>query len=97
MGFLTYKEILHSIHPLLGQGLNLLTENAWLDEHTVADEIDFLLMENTTGDDMQHMLGTVELKGMTGIGAALESGHNIIARSQHVDNLALSLVAPLEP
>ena len=96
MSFLADKEILRSINTLLGNTLNLLTEDAGLDEHAVTDEVDFVLMKDTTGDDMQHMLEAVELEGVAGIGAALEAGHHIIARSQHVDYLALALVAPLE-
>ena len=96
VGLLADEEVLHSVDTLLGQRLDLLTENARLDEHAVADEVDFLLVEDAAGNDVQHMLRAVEFKSMAGIGAALEAGHNVVARRQHVDNLAFAFVAPLE-
>ena len=53
-------------------------------------------MEDTAGDDVQHMLHAIELEGVAGIGTTLETGHHIIVRSEHVDNLTLAFIAPLE-
>ena len=33
---------------------------------------------------------------MTGIGAALEAGYDLVARRQHIHNFSLALVTPLQ-
>ena len=81
---------------LFGDTLNLLTEDAGLDEHTVADEVDFVLVKDAAGDDVQHVLHAVELEGVAGVGAALETGHHVVPRSEHVDDFSLAFIAPLE-
>jgi hypothetical protein len=96
VSLLADKEVLGSVDTLLNEGLDFLTEDTGLNEHTVADKVDFVLVEDTAGNDMQYMLRAVELKGMTRVGATLETSHYIIVRGEHVNNLTLAFVAPLE-
>ena len=95
VGFLADKQVLCGIDTFLGEGVNLLAEDAGLDEDPVAYEVGFLLVEDAAGDDVQHMLGAVELEGMASVGAALETGYYVVFGGQDVDNLTLAFVAPL--
>ena len=45
---------------------------------------------------MQNVLDTIKLKCMTGVGAALEAGNYLVARSYYVNNFTFSFVAPLK-
>lgn len=38
----------------------------------------------------------VEFQCMTGIGAALKAGYDLVARRQHIHNFSLALVTPLQ-
>ena len=96
VSFLRNKQVLRGIDPLLGQRLDLLTENARLDKHTVANQVNLLAVENTRRDNMQHMFRAVEFERVARIGATLETRHHIIVGSEHIDNLSLALVTPLQ-
>ena len=96
MRLLTDKKIFRGIDTLFSNTFYLLTENAGLDKHTIANEVNFVFMKNTAGDDMEHMFHAVELEGVTGIGATLKTSHHVIVRSQHIDNLTLAFVPPLQ-
>ena len=86
-----------SEHTALGgQFLYLLLKDAGLDEHTVAYKVDFILVENARRDDMKHMLHAVELESVTGVGAALETGNNIIVGGEDINDFTFALVAPLK-
>ncbi len=42
------------------------------------------------------MFVAVELKGMSGVGTALETSHYIVFGGEDIDNLAFAFVAPLQ-
>jgi hypothetical protein len=45
---------------------------------------------------MQNILFSVKFKGVSGIGAALETRHHIIVGSQVIHNFSFSFIAPLK-
>lgn len=46
---------------------------------------------------MQDVFSVFELQRMSGIGAALETGDELISGGEHIHDLALAFVAPLQP
>ena len=59
----------------------------------VADEIQFAGVEYARGDGAEHKFVPVEDDGVPGIGAAGEARHQIVARSEIIDDLAFAFVA----
>ena len=45
---------------------------------------------------MQDKLFTVENQGMPGVGAALETGDDVVLGGENVNDLAFAFVSPLE-
>ena len=78
------------------QVLRLGHEEVRRQDNTIADYIYFSALEDSRGDAPKHILLSFKLKRVPGIGATLKTGDNIVLRSQHIDNLSFTLVAPLE-
>ena len=97
MGLLGDAELAREVVTALGQLLGLGAEQNGVDDHTVTDDIGLAALEDTRRNGPQDVLLAVELQRMPGVGAALEPGDDIVTRSEHVHDLALALVAPLQP
>ena len=67
----------------------------WLDDDTVADEVDATWGEHTRRDVVQHEFLAFKLDGVSGIGTALEAADDVIVRGEGIDHLAFAFVAPL--
>ena len=80
----------------LSQFLCFSHEKKWIEHNTIANDIDLTTLEDTGWNGTEHILLSVEFKGMTSIRTALESGNNIVVGGQYIHHLAFSLVAPLE-
>ncbi len=57
-----------------------MAENNRVNHKPVADDVRLAIMKYPRGDEVKHMLYTVELNGVSGIGTALEPRNNIILR-----------------
>ena len=77
------------------EGFGFGFEKGGVEHHAVADEVHFVALEYAGGDGTEHVLLSVELKRMSGVGAALEAGHYVVSGGQHVDYFAFAFVAPL--
>ena len=80
--------------PLL-QSLDLGQENRRIDHHTRADQVHRRRVQDARRHDVQDRRLAVHHEGVAGVVAALEARDEIGARREPVDDLALSLVAPL--
>ncbi len=54
------------------------------------------MLEHTGGDRPEHIFLAFELKSVSGVRSALESGYHVVVGSEHVNYLAFAFVAPLE-
>ena len=78
------------------QRLSLVHEEIGSKYHTVTDNVHLSTLENTRGDGTKHVLLAFELQRMSGIGASLEAGYNVILWGQNVDHLSFTFIAPLQ-
>ncbi len=82
-------------HALVGDALQLCDQFFDVQRHAVSDDIGYMGIERTGGEDMQCKSAVVVDDGMTGIGAALKADDNIGGLRQHIGDFALALVAPV--
>ena len=74
---------------------NLVHQNHRVYDHAIADDVRRPVAENAGRHRMEDKTLAGEMNGMAGIRSALETGNHVIVRSQHIDDLAFALVAPL--
>ncbi len=77
------------------QLLDLREQGLRIDDHAVADETGDVRMQNAGRNQMQHELLAVHVHRVSGVVTALIPRDRRKVRRQHVDDLALALVAPL--
>src|ERR1700675_2720533 len=77
------------------QRSEFLQEGQWINHHAIADDAGALGPQNAAGYELQDELFPVDDDGVSGIVAPGVPGHDRKRLSEHVDNLALALVAPL--
>ena len=65
-------------------------EQVGRNDATVADQIQFTGIEDTRGNRTEHKFLSVEDDGVSGIGAAGKARHQIVARSEIIDDLAFA-------
>src|SRR5689334_3041777 len=85
-----------NIYALRLNEINFFFQRNGINYHTVAHNVYGIVSENSGGNGMQHHTLAVKLQRMTGIRAALEASHYIIARRKYVNNFSFTLVTPLE-
>ena len=78
------------------QCLRLVHKQVGRQHHTVTDDVDLSTLEDSRWNGTQHILLALELKRMTSIRTALETGYHIVLRGQYIDHLTFSFVAPLQ-
>lgn len=74
----------------------LLGEENGVEHDARADDVDLAVLEDAGGDRAENEFLSVELKGVSGVGTALETGDYVVAGSQDIDNLAFAFVTPVE-
>ena len=94
--FLGNKKIVGRGKPHGHQRVDFLLKSYRVNHHTITDNIDFLLVENTGWDNVEHMADAVELQRVSGVGTALEAGYHIVFRGHHIHDLAFSFITPLQ-
>ena len=82
--------------PALFQCFCLIHEEVGSQHHAVADDIYLVALEDARGNAAQHIFLSLEFQCVPCVGAALETGHHVIAGSEHVDYLSLAFIAPLQ-
>lgn len=73
----------------------LLPERPGCHHHVAAQEADLALVRHPRGDDVGDELLAVNHDGVSGVGAAVEAGHDVGPVSVAVNYLAFAFVAPL--
>ena len=96
MGLLRYDELPGQIMAAGRQRLGLLAEQDGVQHHAVADDVGLASLEDARRYRTQDVFLTAEFQRMTRIGTALETCYDLIAGSQHVHDLSLALVPPLQ-
>ena len=96
MGFFRNAELLGDVVAALGELFGLGAEQNGIQNDAVSDDVGFTALEDSRGNRAEHVFLPAELQRMTGIGTTLESGYNLVMGREHVHDLSLALVAPLE-
>ena len=73
-----------------------LAQDHRVDHHAVAHHIDRLFVENARGDGVQYVFYPAEFQRVSGVGAALETGDDVVAGREHVTIFSFAFVSPLE-
>ena len=84
-------------HPPGFKRVHLLNEDPWVDDDSVADDRDHVIVEDAAGDQLQGKGLSVDNQGMPGVVAALVADNHRHLTSHEVGELALALVTPLRP
>ncbi len=95
MGGLAQEEAALGLDPPAVQPLDLLDQRRHVDDHAVADHAGLPRPEDAGGDQLEDELLLAHLDGVARVVAALAADHHVDLAGQHVDDLALALVAPL--
>src|SRR6202165_4632909 len=77
------------------QGSNFLQEGQRINHHSVANDTGALGTQNAARHELQDKLFPVDDDGVSGIVAAGVASYHRKSLGEHVDNLALALIAPL--
>ncbi len=96
MCFLGNVESGSQLMPTLLKIFSLVHKQIRSQNHTVANDIDLITLEDTGRNTAKHIFLSFKLQGMSGIRATLETGYHIIPRRKNVDNLSFTFVAPLK-
>ena len=79
------------------QPVELLEQLAQVEHRAVADDDALVGTEHARRHVVQRVALLADGHGVTGVGSTLETGHDVEAFGEQVDDLALALVAPLGP
>src|SRR6266403_1166264 len=82
-------------HAGSAQGSDFLQEGQRINHHSIADDAGALGPQNASGHELQDELFPVDDDGVSGVIVAGIARHHRESLSEHVDNLALALIAPL--
>src|SRR6202163_1286837 len=89
------KKVAIYFHASSAQGSDFLQEGQRINHHAIANDADALGPQNAAGHELQDKLFPVDYDGVSGIVAAGVASHHRKGLSEHIDNLALTLIAPL--
>ena len=78
-----------------GESHGFFAEQDRVKHDSVTDDVNLTALEDAGGYRAEHIFLAFEFKGVTGVGAALESGYYIITGCKDIDYFALAFVAPL--
>ena len=95
MGFLRDVETL--LQGMAGgfEGFGFGLEQRRVEHHAVADDVHLVALEDSGRYGTEHIFLSFEFKGMSRIGTSLETGNDIVAGSQYVNDFPLAFIAPL--
>ena len=96
VNFLRYFQYLLDVDARSLERAGFFFEKHRVEHHATAYYINGIVLENAGRNGTQHIFFAVEFEGMAGIRPSLETGHDIVGRSEHVHYLAFAFVAPLE-
>ena len=97
MSFLGYAQYAVKVYAVGFEVGGLTAEEYGVEHYAVAYYVcDRTFGENARGNRAEYVLVPVELKGVPGVGTALEAGHDVVVGSENVNNFTFTFVAPLE-
>ena len=79
----------------LDETVDLVEERVGIEHHAVPDGASHAGLQNAARDLVEHEGAVAEIHGVAGVGTALVANDPISPLGEHVDELSLSLVAPL--
>ncbi len=83
------------VHAAGGKVVHFFKENMGVQHNAVADEADFVRVQNAGRDEVEDGFLPPHFDGVASVVAALEAHDGATLGAQHVHNFALALVAPL--
>src|SRR6266852_5340467 len=89
------EEIAVHFHARSAQGSDFLQEGQWINHHAIANDARALGPQNAARHELQDELFPVDDDGVSCIVATGVASHHRKGLGEHVDNLALALIAPL--
>ena len=89
------KQIAVNLDARSAQGIYFLQEGKGIEHHSVADDAAAAFAQHAAGNQLQDELFAVDGDRVSGIMAAGITRHHVEALREHVNDLALALVAPL--
>ena len=95
MSAIAHQKIFADFHPETAQTFNLGNKRDRIDHYAVANDADFPAAQNSRGNEMQNVGRAAVNDGVAGVVTALAADNHIGLACQHIDDLALSFVAPL--
>ena len=78
-----------------GQLVHLREQRRRIDDHAVADDAGDAVVQDAGRDEVQDELLAAHVDRVAGVVAALVARHDVEARRQQIDDLALAFIAPL--
>ena len=84
------------VQAVLGQVLYFAGEDDRVDDYAVAHHVDGLFVEYARRDGVQDVFDAVEFQRVSGVGAALEAGDDVVSGGEHVHDFPFTFVPPLE-
>ena len=95
MRAIAHQKILADFYSKLAQVLNLGHQRDRIDNHAVPDDADFSAAQNSRRNEMENISRVAVNDGVACVVTALAADDHIGLAREHVDDLALSFVAPL--
>lgn len=90
-----HQEILADFHPLLTEAFHFIEQSPGVDDNPGSDDPDLAGSQDADWQQRQLVFDPAKHDGVAGIVAALVAHDDVVMIGQHVDDLALGLVAPL--
>jgi len=90
-------EVAADLDPAAAEVRDLLEELLRIDHHPVADHAGLVGVEDARGDEMERVALAAHGDGVPGVRPAVVAHDHVVTGGEQVDDLALALVAPLEP
>ena len=82
-------------HTTRFEGVDLLEECRQVDDDTIADHRDDVVVENSTRDQLQRILLVTDDDRVTGVVSALVPNDVVVGLGEKVDDLGFALITPL--
>src|SRR5271170_469982 len=95
MGAVAHKQVAVDLYAHLAQSPDFLEESYGIEHHAVADHAAAAGAKNSAGHQLQNKFLSVDDDGVAGVVSASIAGDNREVLREHVDDLALTFVAPL--
>lgn len=80
----------HILHPF-----DLFNQGHRIYDHTIADHTIGIPVKNSGWDEVENDFFVIEFEGMTGVGSTLKTNHKVRFRTEKIDDLTFTFIAPL--